>query len=88
MGKRVPVDEKPFNPVEAALIRSVMAEEPPPPEPLARITPPLIGDIHLQKKTRRRSLMEILSSDFCVVRSHQAPKDYQTESLTEKSAFC
>jgi hypothetical protein len=50
MGKRVPVDEKPFNPVEAALIRSVMAEEPPPPEPLARITPPLIGDIHLAKE--------------------------------------
>ena len=29
MGKRVPPDEKPFNPVEAALIRSVLAEEPP-----------------------------------------------------------
>lgn len=45
MGKRVPVDEKPFNPVEAALIRSVMAEEPPPPEPIVRITPPSMGDI-------------------------------------------
>lgn len=34
MGKRVPPDEKPFNPVEAALVRSVLAPEPPPAEPL------------------------------------------------------
>lgn len=32
MGKRAPADEKPFNPVEAALVRSVLAPEPPPPE--------------------------------------------------------
>jgi hypothetical protein len=25
MGKRAPADEKPFNPVEAALVRSVLA---------------------------------------------------------------
>ena len=50
MGKRVPVDEKPFNPVEAALIRSVMAEEPPPPEPIVRITPPSIEDLHSAKE--------------------------------------
>ncbi|MGE0682428.1 MAG: hypothetical protein AB7P69_16200 [Candidatus Binatia bacterium] len=29
MGKRVPPDERPFNPVEAALVRSVLASEPP-----------------------------------------------------------
>lgn len=29
MGKRVPADERPFNPVEAALVRSVLAPEPP-----------------------------------------------------------
>jgi len=33
MGKRAPADEKPFNPVEAALVRSVLANEIPPPEP-------------------------------------------------------
>src|ERR1043166_5480019 len=32
MGKRAPADEKPFNPVEAALIRSVLAPETPQPE--------------------------------------------------------
>src|SRR2546426_8895650 len=32
MGKRAPADERPFNPVEAALVRSVLAQEPPPPE--------------------------------------------------------
>src|SRR5215813_4693059 len=32
MGKRAPADEKPFNPVEADLVRSVLAPEPPPPE--------------------------------------------------------
>jgi hypothetical protein len=32
MGKRAPTDEKPFNPVEAALVRSVLASEPPQPE--------------------------------------------------------
>jgi hypothetical protein len=50
MGKRVPVDEKPFNPVEAALIRSVMAEEPPLPEPIVRRTPPSMGEIYLAKE--------------------------------------
>ena len=33
MGKRAPADEKPFNPVEAALVRSVLAPEPPQLEP-------------------------------------------------------
>jgi hypothetical protein len=33
MGKRAPADEKPFNPVEAALVRSVLASEPPTSEP-------------------------------------------------------
>jgi hypothetical protein len=35
MGKRAPADEKPFNPVEAALVRSVLANDLPPPEPTA-----------------------------------------------------
>jgi hypothetical protein len=40
MGKRAPADEKPFNPVEAALVRSVLAPEPPPPElPLVPVQP-------------------------------------------------
>jgi len=43
MGKRVPEDEKPFNPVEAALVRSVLAEEPPAAEPIARLGLPSIG---------------------------------------------
>lgn len=43
MGKRAPADEKPFNPVEAALIRSVLAPEPPPPEaPIVSIGPPAV----------------------------------------------
>jgi hypothetical protein len=43
MGKRAPIDEKPFNPVEAALVRSVMAPEPPPPEtPSVMARPPAV----------------------------------------------
>src|SRR5262249_32719674 len=43
MGKRAPADEKPFNPVEAALVRSVMAPEPPPPEaPSVTLRPPAV----------------------------------------------
>ena len=42
MGKRVPPDEKPFNPVEAALVRSVLAPDPPLPEPLPVSTQPAI----------------------------------------------
>ena len=38
MGKRAPADEKPFNPVEAALDRSVLANDPPPPEPTSLVT--------------------------------------------------
>ncbi len=43
MGKRVPEDDKPFNPVEAALVRSVLAEEPPAPEPIIRVNTSSLG---------------------------------------------
>jgi hypothetical protein len=43
MGKRVPEDDKPFNPVEAALVRSVLAQEPPAPEPITSVTLPPLG---------------------------------------------
>jgi hypothetical protein len=42
MGKRAPADEKPFNPVEAALVRSVMAPEPPPEAPAVVVRPPAV----------------------------------------------
>ena len=45
MGKRVPEDDKPFNPVEAALVRSVLAEEPPAAEPITQFNFPSIGQI-------------------------------------------
>jgi hypothetical protein len=51
MGKRVPEDEKPFNPVEAALVRSVLAEEPPAAEP---IIPSSIGQIHLSGENEKQ----------------------------------
>ncbi len=45
MGKRAPADERPFNPVEAALIRSVLAPEPPPPEaPMVTVRPPALTE--------------------------------------------
>src|SRR5712692_11824830 len=45
MGKRAPADERPFNPVEAALIRSVLAPEPPLPEaPMVTVRPPALTE--------------------------------------------
>src|SRR5262245_37773434 len=45
MGKRAPADEKPFNPVEAALVRSVLAPEPPPSEiPALAARPPSVTE--------------------------------------------
>src|SRR5262245_18078888 len=44
MGKRAPADEKPFNPVEAALVRSVLAPEPPQHEPSTESVDPMTVD--------------------------------------------
>lgn len=45
MGKRAPADEPPFNPVEAALVRSVLAAEPPAPEaPIVSVRPPSVTE--------------------------------------------
>jgi hypothetical protein len=45
MGKRAPADEKPFNPVEAALVRSVSAPEPPSPEtPVVSVPPAVVSE--------------------------------------------
>ena len=50
MGKRVPLDERPFNPVEAALVRSVLAENPPPAEPLPVSVPPAVEPSRLREQ--------------------------------------
>src|SRR5919202_660149 len=64
MGKRAPADEKPFNPVEAALVRSVLAPEPPAPElPPISVQPPMVTEhkgeeksAHTESITRPRVL--------------------------------
>jgi len=44
MGKRAPADEKPFNPVEAALVRSVLAPEPPPETSVVSVPPAVVSE--------------------------------------------